>query len=59
MDCGIHTREWIAPAFCQWFVKEVSVFSVPIMVNHPIKYLSHLGYLESMLHSQAGNATLC
>nr|KAF6494363.1 carboxypeptidase O [Rousettus aegyptiacus] len=22
MDCGIHTREWIAPAFCQWFVKE-------------------------------------
>ncbi|XP_019508488.1 PREDICTED: carboxypeptidase O [Hipposideros armiger] len=23
MDCGIHSREWIAPAFCQWFVKEV------------------------------------
>ncbi|XP_063070668.1 carboxypeptidase O-like [Engraulis encrasicolus] len=23
MDCGIHAREWIAPAFCQWFVKEV------------------------------------
>ncbi|KAM9308046.1 carboxypeptidase A6 [Gastrophryne carolinensis] len=22
MDCGIHAREWIAPAFCQWFVKE-------------------------------------
>ncbi|KAF4014176.1 hypothetical protein G4228_005411 [Cervus hanglu yarkandensis] len=22
MDCGIHAREWIAPAFCQWFVKD-------------------------------------
>ncbi|KAM9089946.1 LOW QUALITY PROTEIN: mast cell carboxypeptidase A [Megaptera novaeangliae] len=20
MDCGIHAREWISPAFCQWFV---------------------------------------
>ncbi|KFO93304.1 Carboxypeptidase O, partial [Buceros rhinoceros silvestris] len=23
MDCGIHAREWISPAFCQWFVKEI------------------------------------
>ncbi|XP_062866876.1 carboxypeptidase O [Trichomycterus rosablanca] len=23
MDCGIHAREWIAPAFCQHFVKEI------------------------------------
>uniref|UniRef100_A0A3Q3WGA6 Carboxypeptidase B n=1 Tax=Mola mola TaxID=94237 RepID=A0A3Q3WGA6_MOLML len=22
MDCGIHAREWISPAFCQWFVNE-------------------------------------
>ncbi|XP_069753506.1 carboxypeptidase B-like [Narcine bancroftii] len=22
MDCGMHAREWISPAFCQWFVKE-------------------------------------
>ncbi|XP_048398139.1 carboxypeptidase B-like isoform X2 [Stegostoma tigrinum] len=22
MDCGTHAREWISPAFCQWFVKE-------------------------------------
>ncbi|XP_069474419.1 mast cell carboxypeptidase A-like [Ambystoma mexicanum] len=22
MDCGIHAREWVSPAFCQWFVKE-------------------------------------
>uniref|UniRef100_A0A452UVD8 Peptidase M14 domain-containing protein n=1 Tax=Ursus maritimus TaxID=29073 RepID=A0A452UVD8_URSMA len=24
IDCGIHAREWIGPAFCQWFVKEVT-----------------------------------
>uniref|UniRef100_A0A8D2LKL8 Peptidase M14 domain-containing protein n=1 Tax=Varanus komodoensis TaxID=61221 RepID=A0A8D2LKL8_VARKO len=24
IDCGIHAREWISPAFCQWFLKEVS-----------------------------------
>ncbi|XP_059199311.1 carboxypeptidase O-like [Centropristis striata] len=23
MDCGIHAREWISPAFCQWFIKEI------------------------------------
>ncbi|XP_066542511.1 carboxypeptidase A6 [Hoplias malabaricus] len=23
MDCGAHAREWIGPAFCQWFVREV------------------------------------
>ncbi|KAM4693489.1 carboxypeptidase B-like [Discoglossus pictus] len=24
MDCGIHAREWISPAFCQWFVRELT-----------------------------------
>ncbi|XP_060690514.1 carboxypeptidase B-like isoform X1 [Hemiscyllium ocellatum] len=35
MDCGIHAREWISPAFCQWFVKEaVSTYgSDPIMTK--------------------------
>ncbi|KAM8934413.1 carboxypeptidase O-like [Pelodytes ibericus] len=23
IDCGIHAREWIAVAFCQWFVREI------------------------------------
>ena len=44
MDCGIHAREWIAPAFCQWFVKEVSVFDLLIRVNQPTKYQSRLSY---------------
>ncbi|KAM5277473.1 mast cell carboxypeptidase A [Hipposideros larvatus] len=24
MDCGIHAREWISPAFCQWFVYQAT-----------------------------------
>lgn len=28
MDCGIHAREWIAPAFCQYFVKQVRDMSL-------------------------------
>ncbi|XP_051538429.1 carboxypeptidase B-like [Myxocyprinus asiaticus] len=29
MDCGFHAREWISPAFCQWFIKEaVSTYGV-------------------------------
>ncbi|XP_051839269.1 mast cell carboxypeptidase A [Antechinus flavipes] len=24
MDCGIHAREWISPAFCQWFVYQAA-----------------------------------
>lgn len=24
MDCGIHAREWVSPAFCQWFVYQAS-----------------------------------
>jgi len=23
VDCGIHAREWISPAYCQWFMNEV------------------------------------
>lgn len=28
IDCGIHAREWIAPAFCLWFVQHVSTFNL-------------------------------
>ncbi|KTG01994.1 hypothetical protein cypCar_00030752 [Cyprinus carpio] len=26
IDCGIHAREWISPAFCMWFVKYALAF---------------------------------
>ncbi|XP_043434907.1 carboxypeptidase B2 [Prionailurus bengalensis] len=26
IDCGIHAREWIAPAFCLWFIGYVTQF---------------------------------
>lgn len=26
IDCGIHAREWISPAFCLWFVQYVSIY---------------------------------
>ena len=28
IDCGIHAREWIAPAFCLWFVHYVSILNL-------------------------------
>uniref|UniRef100_A0A3B4A5H2 Peptidase M14 domain-containing protein n=1 Tax=Periophthalmus magnuspinnatus TaxID=409849 RepID=A0A3B4A5H2_9GOBI len=31
IDCGVHAREWIGPAFCQWFVKEVCTFQVTLL----------------------------
>lgn len=28
IDCGIHAREWISPAFCLWFVRHVSMLTL-------------------------------
>ncbi|XP_063467612.1 carboxypeptidase A6 isoform X4 [Symphalangus syndactylus] len=44
IDCGIHAREWIGPAFCQWFVKEalLTYESDPAMrkvLNHLYFYI--------------------
>lgn len=39
MDCGIHAREWISPAFCQWFVYQVNQLeqshNSPLIVKSP------------------------
>lgn len=34
MDCGIHAREWIAPAFCQHFVKEVRLYYIKLTMTY-------------------------
>ncbi|XP_027733288.1 carboxypeptidase A6-like [Vombatus ursinus] len=44
IDCGIHAREWIGPAFCQWFVKEAlqtyrSDPAMKKMLNHLYFYI--------------------
>uniref|UniRef100_A0A3Q4I3I4 Carboxypeptidase A6 n=1 Tax=Neolamprologus brichardi TaxID=32507 RepID=A0A3Q4I3I4_NEOBR len=31
IDCGVHAREWIGPAFCQWFVKELDICVTPVV----------------------------
>ncbi|XP_048396201.1 carboxypeptidase B2 isoform X1 [Stegostoma tigrinum] len=33
IDCGIHAREWIAPAFCQWFLQYLVDTKNPIINN--------------------------
>ncbi|XP_063788276.1 carboxypeptidase O-like [Pseudophryne corroboree] len=37
MDCGIHAREWIAPAYCQWFVKEILARQNEPLINKLLK----------------------
>nr|XP_029505884.1 carboxypeptidase O-like [Oncorhynchus nerka] len=40
MDCGIHAREWITPAFCQYFVKEIlRTYKTDTKVNEMMKNL--------------------
>ncbi|KAI7800472.1 carboxypeptidase B2 isoform X3 [Triplophysa rosa] len=39
MDCGIHAREWIAPAFCLWFV------------NYALRFYSHNSEITEMLNN--------
>uniref|UniRef100_A0A6J0SV29 Carboxypeptidase B n=1 Tax=Pogona vitticeps TaxID=103695 RepID=A0A6J0SV29_9SAUR len=35
MDCGFHAREWISPAFCQWFVREaVQGYGTEALMTH-------------------------
>ncbi|XP_078058026.1 carboxypeptidase B-like [Mustelus asterias] len=43
LDCGMHAREWISPAFCQWFVKEaVENFGTSSTLNILINELDFL-----------------
>ncbi|XP_060689991.1 carboxypeptidase B-like isoform X2 [Hemiscyllium ocellatum] len=43
MDCGIHAREWISPAFCQWFVKEaIRTYGTDSLLNCLLNELDFL-----------------
>ncbi|KAK6278295.1 hypothetical protein J4Q44_G00391900 [Coregonus suidteri] len=40
MDCGIHASEWIAPAFSQWFVKEIlQTYKTDMQINQLLQNL--------------------
>uniref|UniRef100_A0A8C0J3Z7 Carboxypeptidase A3 n=1 Tax=Chelonoidis abingdonii TaxID=106734 RepID=A0A8C0J3Z7_CHEAB len=61
MDCGIHAREWISPAFCQWFVKQVtSTYGKDKIMTHLLDSLNFYvlpvfnidGYVWSWTHDR-------
>lgn len=51
MDCGIHAREWISPAFCQWFVKEVSPHFPTLKIHSTLDSFFCIVVLRIMLFS--------
>lgn len=61
IDCGIHAREWIGPAFCQWFVREAILTyktdpAMRKMLNHLYFYIMPVlnvdGYHFSWTHDR-------
>ncbi|XP_069496548.1 carboxypeptidase B2 [Ambystoma mexicanum] len=40
IDCGIHAREWVSPAFCMWFIGHATEFyDRDSLMNKLLKYL--------------------
>ncbi len=65
IDCGIHAREWIAPAFCMWFVNYVSIKGL-ISFQHYFNlqtssttslFLTHFTLQTSIFHLHMGCST--
>uniref|UniRef100_A0A2K5R9Z4 Carboxypeptidase B2 n=1 Tax=Cebus imitator TaxID=2715852 RepID=A0A2K5R9Z4_CEBIM len=42
IDCGIHAREWISPAFCLWFIDHITRFYG--IVNEYTNLLRHMDF---------------
>ncbi|XP_043096579.1 carboxypeptidase O-like [Puntigrus tetrazona] len=62
MDCGIHAREWITPAFCQHFVKEIlGSFKTDSKVNMLLKnldfYITPVLNMDGYIYSWRDNTT--
>ena len=69
IDCGVHAREWIGPAFCQWFVKEVGLsgmltFGFAVVILQPcrpavVQQTSSSHLTNRHLPLQGGNVNTC
>lgn len=62
MDCGIHAREWIAPAFCQWFIKEIvqsynTSAHLKLMLQNLDFYVTPVINVDGYMHSWKENTT--
>uniref|UniRef100_W5KP93 Carboxypeptidase O n=1 Tax=Astyanax mexicanus TaxID=7994 RepID=W5KP93_ASTMX len=62
MDCGIHAREWIAPAFCQYFVKEIlASYKTDTKMNEMFKnldfYITPVLNMDGYIYSWVDNTT--
>ncbi|KTG43967.1 hypothetical protein cypCar_00041222 [Cyprinus carpio] len=64
MDCGIHAREWIAPAFCQHFVKEIlGSYKTDSNVNMLFKnldfYITPVLNMDGYIYSWRDKTSIC
>ncbi|XP_030634872.1 carboxypeptidase O [Chanos chanos] len=62
MDCGIHAREWISPAFCQHFVKEIlNAYKTDPKMNEMFKnmdfYITPVLNMDGYIYSWKDNTT--
>ncbi|TSK17742.1 Carboxypeptidase O [Bagarius yarrelli] len=62
MDCGIHAREWISPAFCQHFVKEIlgsykTDPKISEMLKHLDLYVTPVLNMDGYVYSWKDNTT--
>ncbi|XP_054610944.1 carboxypeptidase O [Dunckerocampus dactyliophorus] len=62
MDCGIHAREWIAPAFCQYFVRQIlqtykSDPKIGEMMKNMDFYITPVLNMDGYIYSWRDNST--
>ncbi|XP_040923576.1 carboxypeptidase O isoform X2 [Betta splendens] len=62
MDCGIHAREWIAPAFCQYFINQIlQTYKTDPTVNQMMKnldfYVTPVLNVDGYVYSWKDNTT--
>ncbi|KAM9836015.1 carboxypeptidase O-like [Aulostomus maculatus] len=62
VDCGIHAREWIAPAFCQYFVRQIlQTYKTDPKMNEMMKnmdfYITPVLNMDGYIHSWEGPTT--